>query len=94
MILDNVFAMSNLSACATLHTQRVMPLVTAPVIARLNFRTRLWGFTHLMAGDFGRVVRRKGRAELVDLSHIEHPSGQAVTTVQLAAASMKSQEEP
>jgi hypothetical protein len=46
-------------------------LVTAPVVAKLALRPRLWAYRQLKAGRFGAVTRRKGRALEAELAGVE-----------------------
>ena len=68
-------------------------LVTAPTIARLFLRPRLWAYEHLKAGDFGPPVYRRGRAGCVDLAGVEAFAGRHFTPAQLAAAGAKQPQE-
>jgi hypothetical protein len=63
-----------------------MPLVAGPVIARLFARPRLWAYKRIKRGRFGPVVKRRGRALLVDLAAVEAAAGTTFTPAQLAAA--------
>ena len=60
-------------------------LVTAPTIARLTARPRLWAYRQIMAKRFGPITRRKGRALEVELNRVQAVFG-TFTPEQLAAA--------
>jgi hypothetical protein len=61
-------------------------LVTAPSIARLAARPRLWAFEQIKKGRFGPVVSRRGRAYVVELAAVEAALGMTFTPAQLACA--------
>jgi len=50
-------------------------LVTAPVVARLALRPRLWANRAIRRGEFGPVHRNYGRALKVELSYVEQALG-------------------
>jgi hypothetical protein len=64
-------------------------LVTAPPIARLLLRGRVWAWRRLKAGDFGPIVRRQGRAFCVTLAGVEAYVGRPFSPDQLAAAGLR-----
>jgi len=61
-------------------------LIAGPAIARLFARPRLWAHKAIRRGRFGPVVKRRGRALLVDLTAVEAAAGTTFTPAQLAAA--------
>ena len=46
-------------------------LVTAPTIARLLFRPRLWAYRRMRAGRYGPIFRQNGHHGLVALAAVE-----------------------
>jgi len=60
-------------------------LVTAPMIARLRARPRMWAHRQIVAGRFGPVVFRRGRWAYVALAEVEAAEGIQFAAAQLAA---------
>jgi hypothetical protein len=63
-------------------------LIAGPAIAKLFARPRLWAFKRIKRGEFGPVVKRRGRALLVDLAAVEAATGMTFTPAQLRAAGL------
>jgi hypothetical protein len=61
-------------------------LIAGPAIAKLFARPRLWAYKRIRNGRFGPIVKRRGRALLVDLAAVEAAAGTIFTPAQLAAA--------
>jgi len=67
-------------------------LITGPTIARLVLRPRRWAHRRVIAGDFGAVVARRGRAQLVDLAAVEARLGVTFSPQALAAVGIYPEE--
>jgi hypothetical protein len=63
-------------------------LIAGPAIAKLFARPRLWAYKAIKSGRFGPVVKRRGRAQLVDLAVVQAATGMTFTPAQLAAAGL------
>jgi hypothetical protein len=67
-------------------------LIAGPTIARLVLRNRRWAHRRVIAGDFGAVVARRGRAQLVDLTAVESRLGVTFSSEALAAVGIHREE--
>jgi len=63
-----------------------MTPVTAPTIARLKGRPRMWAYRRLVAGKYGPVIRRRGRWQYVDLAAVEQAEGMTFPADRLVEA--------
>jgi hypothetical protein len=63
-------------------------LIAGPQIARLVHRPPRWAHRKISAGDFGEVVRRRGRIREVELAAVADRLGLTFTQTQLAAAGL------
>jgi hypothetical protein len=61
-------------------------LVSAPTIARLLARPRLWANRRVQAGRYGPVIHRGGNAHFVHLDRVEAAEGRTFPVEQLLAA--------
>ena len=68
--------------------------VTAPPIAALLARPRMWAHRHVKAGHFGPAVKGRGRALEVELAEVAELVGIDFTPAQLAAAGLRIPTEP
>jgi hypothetical protein len=68
-------------------------LVSAPTIARLLGRPRLWAHRQAIRGTFGAILHRRGRAYEVELAAVERALGLTFTPSQLSAAGISPHED-
>lgn len=60
--------------------------ITAPMVARLLGRPRMWAFRQVGTGRFGPIIYRRGRWSYVSLGAVQAYHGRPFTPEQLLAA--------